>query len=199
MGSKLKCGLLFLAGLASGAAGMFVFMRQKWQKDFEAKQEEMIRYYEHKGIAKEDDPGKKPEITKEEPPKETEEEKQEKLQEMKEVIMKNDYNKISTPERVKNDAPSLNDDYSDEPYEIDGRESGTQEMYGMLTLYLHEDGEIRTDKYELLDDDAIENYIGSKNLQKLADRRDEDPELEAFYVRNDRLHLDIDIEIVSGG
>lgn len=195
MGTNLKSGLFFLAGLVSGAAGALIFAKTKWQKEFDAKQEEMVQYYKSKE-QKKAIPKKQEEPSKEEQTQQ-EESNEEDVLTMKDVIVHNDYSKISAPERVKNESPSLNDDYSEEPYEIDGHEYGSQEMNRMLTLYLYDDGELRTSKYDILSDAEIEDYIGEKNMQRLADRRDEDPELGSFYVRNDRLHLDIDIEIVN--
>ena len=48
----------------------------------------------------------------------------------------------------------------------------------MVTFYLHDDGEILTEKYEPMTEEAIEDYIGTKNLQRLADLRDAEPELD---------------------
>ena len=153
----------------------------------------MISYYEkEKKKVKKELPEKK-----EEPAEQSEKEKS--VEESERIIQKFNYAKISTPERTKNESPILNDsEYSKDPYEIDGREFGTQEMYGMVTLYLYDDGELLTEKYELLSDDDIENYIGSKMLEKFATKRDEDPELDSFYVRNDRLKTDYEILIESG-
>ena len=182
MNSKIKSGITFLSGLAIGAAGMFAFMKAKWMKEFDAKREEMIQYFKEK----------KPIEAKEE--KDICEEPE--VEEMKQVIAQNNYSKIyDSSERTKNMSPGLNDDYSDDPYEIDPREFGNQEMYGMVTFRLLDDGEILTEKYEPMTDEAIENYIGTKNLEKLANLRDANPELDSYYVRNDRLKLDCEILI----
>lgn len=198
MNDKVKYAISFISGAVVGAVGTILFVRKKWQKEFDTKRDEMIRYYE-----------RKKETVKETVPEEVEPEtKSEDVQiakdgqdvkENEKIIQRFNYAKISTPERTKNVSPILNDDsYSKDPYEIDGREFGTQEMYGMVTLYLYDDGEIRTEKYELLNEDDIDNYIGSKALEKLAAQRDVDPEMDSFYVRNDRLRTDYEILIESG-
>ena len=189
MKSKIKNVVIFLSGLASGAAGMFFFMKNKWQKDFDAKREEMIQYYQNKQL----------EQKKEEPVVEEVPDTKEELNTMKSTIQKFNYAKVSdTSEKTLNTAPILNDaEYSTNPYEISPTEFGSQEMYGMVTLFLYDDGEVRTDKYELLDDEDIENYLGNM-LEKLADLRDVDPELDAYYVRNDRLKTDYEILIEAG-
>lgn len=192
MNIKVKNGLLFLTGVATGIGGTIIFVKLKWQKSFDAKRNEMIQYFEKK---------KEETTPKDEPKEEPKEEVDEKgLDDMKKVIAKQNYAKISSSsEKEKNESPVLLDtEYSDAPYEIDPREFGAQEMYGMLTFHLHNDGEMVTDKYETLDDESIDNYIGLKNLEKLADLRDADPELDAFYVRNDRLKIDCEILIESG-
>lgn len=196
MNSKLTTAIAFVAGAASGAAGMFIFMKKKWLKGLEEKQQEMLDYYKNK---REEVIDKKEETTIEEKP--TEEIPAEKrvndIHKAENIIRKYDYAKISKPEKTKNEEASiLNDpDYSDYPYEIDPREFGTQEMYEMLTLYLHDSGELLTEKYEPLDDESIDDYIGLKNLEKIADRRDQDPELDSYYIRNDRLKIDFEILI----
>lgn len=187
MNSKIKSGIIFLSGLISGAVGMFAFIKAKWQKEFEAKRDEMIAYYQKK----------KPEIPKKETkPKDNSDE----LKDLKKVINKCNYSEISSPSGpTKNLSPILNDDYSETPYAIDSREFGTQEMYGMVTFYLHDDGEIVTEKYEPLDDESIETYIGRKNLEILANARDSEPDMDSYYIRNDRLKLDIEILIEPEG
>ncbi len=194
MNSKIKNVVIFLSGIASGAAGAFIFVKMKWQKDFEAKREEMIRYYKEKSsgaVVDYNDLAAPPDI-----PEEETDDGSDNIERMNRVIAHYNYAKVPDPnERTKNTSPSLLDDYSDEPYEIDGREFGSQEMYGMLTFFLHDDGEILTDKYVPLDEDSINDYIGAKNLERLADMRDADPELDAFYVRNDRLKVDCEILI----
>lgn len=193
MNNKVKCIISFIAGTITGGVGTFLFMKNKWMRDFEAKRNEMIRYYE----------SKKPEVKVvpvEEIKLELDDEEVKKSAEK--IIQACNYSKISTPERTKNMSPILNDsDYdNDAPviYEIDSREFGSQEMYGMVTLYLYDDGEIRTEKYELLNEDDVENYIGSEMLKKLANQRDSDPDLDSFYVRNNRLRTDYEILIESG-
>ena len=193
MKSKIKDAIIFIAGAASGAAGMFIFMKNKWQKDFEAKREEMIRYFENKKTK--ETPDKKPAEESEDHQVSNDD-----VKTAKAIIHKFNYSKISeTSEKTRNDtAPILNDaDYSNTPYEIDPREFGGQEMYGMVTLYLYDDGEVRTEKYELLDDEDIENYIGNL-LERVADLRDADPDMDSFYCRNDRLKTDYEILIEAG-
>ena len=194
MNSKLQKVLIFASGVATGAAGMFVFIKTKWQKSFEAKRNEMIQYYESRST--EDQPKKE---TKEEDLDEEPEYIEKEVEKSKEIIRNFNYSKISgTPEKTRNGPSVLNDgDYSSEPYEIRSVDFGTQEMYEMMTLYLYDDGEVRTERYELLDDEDIENYLGHI-LEKLADLRDENPELDAYYVRNDRLKTDYEILIEAG-
>lgn len=193
MNDKVKCIISFISGAISGSVVSIIFVKKKWQKEFDDKRNEMISYYEkEKEKVKRELPEKK-----EEPAEQSE--KEQSVEESERIIQKFNYAKISTPERTKNESPILNDsEYSKDPYEIDGREFGTQEMYGMVTLYLYDDGELLTEKYELLSDDDIENYIGSKMLEKFATKRDADPELDSFYVRNDRLKTDYEILIESG-
>lgn len=194
MKTKVKDILVFITGAVSGAAGMFIFIKNKWQKDFEAKRQEMIEYYENKKDKESKPvPEKVKETTKESDIKETS------IEDAKKIIHRCNYSKVSdASEKTKNTAPILNDaEYSTSPYEIDSREFGSQEMYGMVTLYLYDDGEVRTDKYELLDDEDIENYIGNL-LERLADLRDADPDMDSFYVRNDRLKTDYEILIEAG-
>ena len=195
MKSKIKHLIIFLAGAVTGAGGMFAFIKAKWQKDFDAKREEMIGYYENKKSepkTKETDKT----VTKEE----TEKVNSEDVKKANDIIKRFDYSKISeSPERTKNLSPALNDDYREDPYEIDGREYGSNEMYEMLTFYLHDDGDIVNDKYEPLDEDSIENYIGTDILKRIANKRDENPELDSYYIRNDRLKLDIEILIEPEG
>lgn len=194
MNDKVKCIISFISGAVSGSVVSIIFVKKKWQKEFDDKRNEMISYYE-----KEKEKVKKelPEKEEKEPPEPKE--KEQGVEESERIIQKFNYAKISTPERTINKSPILNDsEYSKDPYEIDGREFGTQEMYGMVTLYLYDDGELLTEKYELLSDDDIENYIGSKMLEKFATKRDADPELDSFYVRNDRLKTDYEILIESG-
>lgn len=190
MNAKIKTGIAFLAGFISGAAGMFVFVKTKWQKDFETKRNEMIRYYENKEPAIEEPLGKEVTIDKE----------NEDLNEAKSIIRKFNYSKISTPEEnTKNTSPILNEEYYDEtPYEIDSRDFGGQEMYDMATLYLYEDGKVMTADYRIMDDADVENHLGRALLQKIADMRDADPEFSTFYARNDRLRTDYEIIIKSG-
>lgn len=193
MNDKVKCIISFISGAVSGSVVSIIFVKKKWQKEFDDKRNEMISYYEKE----------KEKVKKELPEKEEKEpepkEKEQGVEESERIIQKFNYAKISTPERTINKSPILNDsEYSKDPYEIDGREFGTQEMYGMVTLYLYDDGELLTEKYELLSDDDIENYIGSKMLEKFATKRDADPELDSFYVRNDRLKTDYEILIESG-
>lgn len=191
MKAQIKNAIIFLSGALVGAAGTFVFVKMKWQKDFENKRNEMILYYENKGSEP---------VSEKTPVNEAEEVNEEELMEKgKEIIRNFNYSKVSnTSERTKNESPILNDDYSDEPYEIEPMFFGSQEMYDMVTLYLYDDGEVRTDKYELLDDEDVENYLGERTLERLADRRDADPELDAYYVRNDRLKVDYEILIEAG-
>ncbi len=210
MNSKVKGIMIFVSGVVSGAAGMFVFMKNKWGKEFDKKTEEMIEYYESK---KPED--KKIDLTHEgEPEQEVRFGKahvtSDEAEEYEKTIVKQNYSAISTnsSERTKNTSPTLIDDeYSVEPYEITSMDFGSQEMYDMVTLYLYENGEIRMDcgfsstspvnRYKVLDEESIENYIGTKLLQKFADMRDSDPDLEEFYVRNDRLKTDFEILITS--
>lgn len=205
MNDKAKCTISFVSGVITGAVGVMLFTKKKWQKEFDSKRDEMIRYYESKKETVKEETVNEviPEVAE---PKETEakdilrtdKDKQE-VEESEKIIQRFNYAKISTPERTKNEAPILNDEsYSKDPYEIDGREFGTQEMYGMVTLYFYDDGELLTEKYELLNDDDVENYIGSKLLEKFAALRDSDPELDSFYVRNDRLKTDYEIIVESG-
>ena len=200
MNDKVKCTISFISGAISGSVVSIIFVKKKWQKEFDDKRNEMISYYEkEKEKVKRELPEKKEEPEEVQLDKPEQSEKEKSVEESERIIQKFNYAKISTPERTKNESPILNDsEYSKDPYEIDGREFGTQEMYGMVTLYLYDDGELLTEKYELLSDDDIENYIGSKMLEKFATKRDADPELDSFYVRNDRLKTDYEILIESG-
>ena len=200
MNDKVKCVISFISGAISGSVVSIIFVKKKWQKEFDDKRNEMISYYEkEKEKVKRELPEKKEEPEKVQLDKPEQSEKEQGVEESERIIQKFNYAKISTPERTKNESPILNDsEYSKDPYEIDGREFGTQEMYGMVTLYLYDDGELLTEKYELLSDDDIENYIGSKMLEKFATKRDADPELDSFYVRNDRLKTDYEILVESG-
>ena len=201
MNGKLKNVIAFVSGAVSGAFGAIIFVKLRWQKSFEAKREEMISYYKNKNPLIED----KQNVTEsKEVLSESSECKKKNDAEMKEeasnIIHRFNYSKISdTSERTKNTSPILNDtEYSDMPYEIDSREFGSNEMYGMVTLYLYDDGEVRTDKQELLEEEDVENYISSKMLEKLANLRDSDPDMDSFYVRNDLLRTDYEILIESG-
>ena len=189
---KIKNAIIFFAGLVGGAAGTFAYMKAKWQKDFDAKREEMIQYYEEKTKKLTDnaDVEKKMEQTPEKTLR------ADALNQAKVIIKNYDYSKKSESiEKTKNLSPSINDDYREEPYAIDSREYGTNEMYEMLTFRLHDDGDIVNEKYEPLDPDSIENYIGTAILKNIADLRDLDPELDSYYIRNDRLKMDIEILI----
>lgn len=185
---------------------MFIFVKAKWQKDFDQKREEMVNYYETKKVKA----NSSEKIEDQNDQKSLDDSKatdihfgkthcsSEEAERYEKTVVKNNYAAISSPEKIKNDAPSLNDDYSIDPYEIDPREFGAQEMYGMLTFRLFNDGDIVDDKYMPLDEETIDNYIGNKNLEKLASMRDSDPEMDSFYVRNDRLKIDCEILIESG-
>ena len=191
MNEKLKTCIAFVSGLVSGAAGMFIFVKTKWQKELDAKRDEMIRYYEEKN------PKKVPEKKEEQKPVDK---NPELLKGAKDIIRNYNYSKApDNLERTKNDSPVLiEDEYSDIPYEIEWSEFGSQEMYEMVTLFLYDDGEMRTDSYVLLSDEDVENYIGPDTLEKLAELRDKNPDMTSYFVRNDRLKTDYEILLESG-
>lgn len=196
MNSKLKTVLTFFSGVASGVAGAIIFVKIKWQKSFDDKRNEMIEYFEKK------------EPKKEEVSEEKEEEAEEAEEEIKadglktaETIIRNyNYSKLSSSsEPTKNTSPILNDcEFNDKPYIIESVEYGTKEMYDMVTLFLYDDGVVHTEKYEILSEEDLENYIGTEVFKQIADLRDAEPEKDACYVRNELLKTDYEIVFESG-
>ena len=185
MNAKIASIISFVVGALSGTIGTYIFIRKKYDDEFQKKRDEMIAYYQNK-VGKQ-------ETT--EPPAVLEEDKEtDMMEEARRLSEENGYkrpyheiDRVVTMEETPPYDPS-NDTERDLPYIVDGVEFGSQEGYEMCVLNCYEDGVVTDEKNEVLTEDDIEECVGSKNIDQLYR-----VEGDSIYVRNDRLKRDYDI------
>lgn len=185
MKNKLTSILSFFVGAASGAAGVYIFIKKKYEARFQKDREEMIEYYRKKGV-------KETKVIEPEEPATEEvsfldDERTDMMTEARKIADANKYRTQYSnipPEPVVDESLAIKGG----PYIIDSVDFGTMEDYELRTINCYEDGTLTNERDEALTEEEIEEYVGSKNVDALF-RIDSD----SIYIRNDELQLDYEI------
>ena len=172
----------FIVGAGSGVGGCYILLKKKYEDRFQKDREEMIAYYRNK------QPKKVEQKPATEEPEFTEEERTDMMAEARRISDENKYrrqygNVVEDP--VVDDSLAV----VTGPYIIDGiTEAGTLEGYEQITLRCYEDGVIVDDEGEVLTEEDIEEYVGTKNIDELYRAG-----ADSIYVRNDKWKRDYEI------
>lgn len=176
MNGKVTGLVSFVFGALSGAGATYIFIKHKYDADFQKKREEMIEYYEKK-VDKQNTAIEEPTLEKEEP------EKTDMMAEARRISeeqgYKKSYNTIDASEKTEHEAP----------YIVDDMDFYAEDSYEKHTINCYEDGTVTDENGEVLSEAEVEEQVGTKNIDKLYREEMSD----SIYVRNDRLMRDYEV------
>lgn len=172
--------VIFTVGALAGAAGAYIYTKDKYEKLIDEEIQSVKDRYK-----------KKAEETKKEEQKPAEEPSEIVKEEYKDIVKDNkyvNYTKYMGENEASNDKPVEDEvvEHTDFPYAIDPEEFGEEPGYDTITYTYFADGVLVDDVDDVVDEPEI--MVGLENLKIF-----EEFGASAVYVRNDIYRMDIEI------
>lgn len=194
MNSRAAGLISFIVGGCVGFTTALIFLKNKYERMYIESTESMERVYKdlivkEKGYKSDDEGGEEPEVLAK-----LNREKPDLNEFARETSKNHKFVDYSKHQEIKTVAEAEAEDIPEEPeetpehYTIDPNEFGEFEDYRRIFLTYYADGVLADSDDEILDDEDIENSIGTDFADYFGEYED-----DSVHIRNDRLKCDYEI------